>query len=93
VIEPLLSDRDDFIRRMAVAYYARLVGDTEQATERLVGLLSDRDSSVRYEAMSALDDRLTTALLPVIEPLLSDRDDFIRRMAVQYYARLTRYSD
>ncbi len=93
VIEPLLSDRDEHIRRMAVEYYARLAEDTEQATKRLVGMLADRDSSVRFEAMSALHDRLTPALLPVIEPLLSDRDEHIRRMAVEYYARLTGSSD
>ncbi len=38
--------------------------------------------------MSALGDRLGPELLPVIESLLRDRDDYIRRMAVDYYGQL-----
>jgi uncharacterized protein YuzE len=57
--------------------------------ERLVAALSDADEDVRYEAMAALRDRLTPELLPVIEPLLGDRDNYIRRMAVEYYAAVT----
>jgi HEAT repeat protein len=43
---------------------------------------------VRFEAMSALGKRLSPGLLPVIEPLLNDPDNYIRRMAVDYYAQL-----
>ncbi len=55
---------------------------------RLIEALSDHDESVRFEAMSALGNRLSPDLLPVIEPLLDDRDNYIRRMAVDYYAQL-----
>jgi uncharacterized protein YuzE len=87
VIEPLLDDRDNYIRRMAVEYYAALTG--QEGTDKLVAALSDSDEDVRYEAMSSLRDRLAPELLPVIEPLLDDRDNYIRRMAVEYYAALT----
>ena len=59
------------------------------STGRIVQALSDTDSSVRYTAMSALRDRLTPELLPVIEPLLEDRDNYIRDLALDYYNQLT----
>ena len=57
--------------------------------DRLVALLADRDSDVRYEAMSALGDRLSPDLLPVIEPLIDDADKYVRRMAVEYFGQLS----
>ena len=54
----------------------------------LVRALDDPDDSVRFEAMSALGDRLEDRLLPVIEPLLYDRDRYVRQYAVEYYAKL-----
>jgi uncharacterized protein YuzE/uncharacterized protein with HEPN domain len=87
VIEPLLDDRDNYIRRLAVEYYAAVTG--QEGTDKIVAALSDTDEDVRYEAMSALRDRLTPELLPVIEPLLDDRDNYIRRLAVEYYAAVT----
>ena len=86
VIEPLLDDRDDDIRRYAVEYYAKL--NPPDTSDQLVKALGDRDGMVRFQAMSSLGDHLSPALLPVIEPLLDDRDDDIRRYAVEYYAKL-----
>jgi hypothetical protein len=54
----------------------------------IVTALADRDSRVRLNAMIALRSRLTPELLPIIEPLLNDRDDTIRAYAVDYYADL-----
>ena len=50
--------------------------------------LDDNDESVRFEAMSALGERLEPSLLPRIEALLEDRDPYIRRYAVEYYGQL-----
>ena len=86
VIEPLLKDRDEYIRRYAVEYYARL--DPPDCVQRLVEALDDVDGMVRFNAMTALGNHLDPGLLPVIEPLLKDRDEYIRRYAVEYYARL-----
>ncbi|HEX6752547.1 MAG TPA: HEAT repeat domain-containing protein [Solirubrobacterales bacterium] len=52
--------------------------------------LDDSDESVRFEAMSALGDRLEPSLLPRIEGLLDDRDPYIRRYALEYYSLLTK---
>jgi hypothetical protein len=56
--------------------------------DRLVEALGDRDTMVRFTAMTALRNHLHPGLLPVIEPLLKDRDNDIRRYAVEYYAEL-----
>ncbi len=50
--------------------------------------LDDPDQMVRFNAMSALGDRLSPDLLPVNEPLLNDNDSYIRQMAVDYYGQL-----
>ena len=86
VIEPLLNDRDRYVRQYAVEYYAKL--GPPDTTDRLIAALDDPDDSVRFEAMSALGDRLEDRLLPVIEPLLYDRDRYVRQYAVEYYAKL-----
>ena len=72
---------------MALDCYAELTG--RESADRFVEALSDADESVRFQAMSALGDRLSPELLPVIEPLLNDSDSYIRRMALDYYAELT----
>jgi HEAT repeat protein len=58
-------------------------------TARLVAAPEDRNSMVRFNAMSALSERLTPALLPVIERLLNNPDDYIRQMATDYYGQLS----
>jgi hypothetical protein len=63
--------------------------DLSGPTGRLVAALEDRNSMVRFNAMSALGDRLSPELLPVIERLLDDRDDHIRQMAIDYYAQIS----
>ncbi len=86
VIEPLLKDRDSDIRRYAIEYWARL--GAPDTRERLVEALGDHDSMVRFTAMSELGDHLSPELIPVIEPLLKDRDSDIRRYAIEYWARI-----
>jgi HEAT repeat protein len=86
-IEGLLDDADPYIRRYALDYYSRLTG--KEATERIAQALDDNDESVRFEAMTALGDRLEPSLLPRIEGLLDDADPYIRRYALDYYSRLT----
>ena len=85
-IEPLLRDGDKYIRRFAITYYARI--NPSDTVARLRAALHDDDADVRYNAMSALGDRLEPRLLSTIEPLLHDKDDYIRRFAVEYYGRL-----
>ena len=67
---------------------AETVGTVPMPLKPLVEALDDSDSMVRFQAMSGLGDHLSPELLPVIEPLLKDSDDYIRRYAVEYYARL-----
>jgi HEAT repeat protein len=86
IIEPLLKDPDNDIRRYAVEYYAEL--SPPDTADRLVEALGDSDQMVRFQAMVALRDHLNPALLPIIEPLLKDPDNDIRRYAVEYYAEL-----
>jgi hypothetical protein len=86
-IEPFLDDRDPYTRRLALEYYAQLTGSS--GTDRIVAALSDPDGEVRYDALSALRDRLSSELLPHIEPFLDDRDPYTRRLALEYYAQLT----
>ena len=54
----------------------------------LVEALDDSDGTVRFNAMVALREHLVPELLPVIEPLLKDPDEYIRRYAIDYYAQL-----
>jgi hypothetical protein len=61
---------------------------SSRISEVLVAALDDRDDMVRFQAMASLGDHLTPTLLPAIEPLLNDRDNDIRRYALEYYARL-----
>src|SRR5436190_1480392 len=56
----------------------------------MVEALSDSNSSVRFNALMALGERLTPELLPVIESLLGDNDEYVRQTAVEYYGRLAR---
>jgi hypothetical protein len=86
-IQRLLEDGDPYTRRLALEYYAQLAG--ESATDRLVAALSDKDSDVRYEALSLLRDRLSPDLLPHIEPFLEDPDPYTRRLALEYWTELT----
>jgi HEAT repeat protein len=87
VIEPFLRDGDPMMRSLALEYYAEL--SPADATQRIVGALSDDDENVRYEALRALRDRLSPQLLPVIEPFLSDRDLYTRDLALEYQAELS----
>jgi HEAT repeat protein len=56
--------------------------------QRLVAALSDSDSDVRYEALGALEDHLDPGLASVLAPLLGDSDQYVRRLALRYYATL-----
>jgi hypothetical protein len=60
------------------------------AIRPLVEALDDSDEMVRFNAMVALRSHLHPGLLPVIEPLLKDRDNHIRGYAVDYYAELSK---
>ena len=82
-----MGDPDEYVRQTAVEYYGRLAGD--EGTSRLVEAVSDRNSSVRFNALMALGDRLTSDLLPVVESLLGDPDEYVRQTAVEYYGRLS----
>ncbi len=87
-IEPLLDDPDEFVQRLAYGYYGRLAGPS--GVPRLVAALKDPNSDIRFEALSALDDHLDAELLPHIEPLLDDPDEFVQRLAYGYYGRLAK---
>lgn len=63
---------------------------TPSALRPFIAALDDSDESVRFEAMAALGDRLEPSLLPRIEALLDDPDPYIRRYALEYYARLSK---
>lgn len=63
---------------------------TDPVTDVLVDALEDSDENVRFEAFTALGDRLKPELLPVVEKRLNDPDPYIRRYAIEYYARLRR---
>jgi hypothetical protein len=80
-----LVDQSPDVRLAAVGQAPRLWSDSVAGA--VIGLVSDPDARVRVHAMLVLKRRrlLTRALL---EPLLSDPDEFVRRRAEQAASRL-----
>jgi hypothetical protein len=61
---------------------------TAQDTDPLVSALSDSDSDVRYEAITALRDRLSPDLRDAFLKAEGDSDNYVRRVAIDAIGEL-----
>jgi hypothetical protein len=87
--EPLLQatkDREGMVRKVAVRGVARL--NDPRDTDLFVGALGDADEDVRYEAIHALEDRLSPELREPLRLATQDGDRFVRRIAFRAVGRL-----
>ncbi len=74
------EDNDRFVRRTALDLLGRL-GDPRDTDRFIAVLANDPDEDLRYEAISALQDRATPELHDVFVNALDDTDSYVRDVA------------
>jgi HEAT repeat protein len=75
--------------RAAESLRGRTAGDlTARDSDPLVAALSDADSDLRYEAITALRDRLSPKLRDAFLKATGDSDNYVRRVAIDAIGEL-----
>jgi len=90
VLEKLLEDDDELVRRQAVISLARLRAADEGLIDLLRDLARERDPATRQGAVVALAELRTPEALEALYLLLADEDHLVRREALQQVGNLRR---